>query len=912
VYSRKTMTFVSPLSPATTPAHLPAEKEGSRCVDLDSLLSMEIQRPARYLGKEFGAARKPWESATVRWILSYPEMYEVGASNLGHIILYNILNAQLDQLCDRVYLPGSDLIDRLRTRGIPLFGVESRRPMRDFHIVGFSLAYELGGTNVLEMLDLAGIPLTWADRQEMPLAECPLIFAGGPTASSNPEPFAEFFDFFALGDGEDILPEIGQVLAENLDRPRREVLLALAQVPGVYVPQFYEGMPPQPVVKGVPERILRRVAMPRPEYSIGLVPYVETVHDRLTMEVRRGCTRGCRFCQPGMLTRPARDVDPDQLVNAIAEGIKQTGYDEFSLSSLSCSDYLSLPSVGAQLQERLGSQQIALSLPSQRVDRFDDQLAEIMGGSRRPSLTFAPEAGTQRLRDIINKGLTDADLVRGITTAARQGWKKVKLYFMIGLPGETDGDVIGIAHTMELLKRSCAELGRHRMQFTLTISNFTPKPHTPFQWFRVDYDDIVRKQNLLKQHLRPLRGVKANYTDVRFSILEDLVGKGDRRLSAMIRAAWETGAGMDSWWENIDAAYTAWVQAYAATGEQPSDATGLPIHTFDLEDPLPWDHLDTGILKSWLKKDYQKALEAMTVPDCSFEGCSACGICGSEFGHNIVLPPAPLPERRTAKWDPKSEPIPAAQRFRLVYGKLGDLRWLGHLDLMRLWDRACRRAGLPIAFTGGFHPTPKIAAANALPMGYASHGEVLDIELTAVEIFGTVIRLTPEDIQRKLSSQLPDEIVIERVEEIPLNAPSGTQALIAAEYALTIQAVGPAAEKGSLDWDSWVKRIHDAEAIWLERTTKSGRTLQFEARSLLYHIACIQVRDPQVGNLGEAVITYRGCCRNDGTFLAPRYVVEMLQQQAPEGIHLDLKRAKRLRLLLDEVRPVPEEVSALI
>ncbi|MFQ3585602.1 MAG: B12-binding domain-containing radical SAM protein, partial [Cyanobacteriota bacterium] len=314
-------------------------------IDLDQLLTPEIQRPARYLGKEFGAAHRPWDSAQVRWVLSYPELYEVGASNLGHLILYNILNAQSDQLCDRAYLPGPDLSARMRQLGIPLFAVESRRPLREFHLIGFSLAYELGGTNILEMLDLAGIPLHWSERQSLKIQECPLIFAGGPTVTSNPEPFADFFDFFVFGDGEEVLPEIGAVLAQSLDKPRQEVLLELAQVPGVYVPQFYAGIPPKPVVAGVPTRIRRRVAVPQPEYSVGLVPFVETVHDRLVMEVRRGCTRGCRFCQPGMLTRPARDVDPEQLVEAVVQGLQKTGYNEFSLSSLSCSDYLSLPAV---------------------------------------------------------------------------------------------------------------------------------------------------------------------------------------------------------------------------------------------------------------------------------------------------------------------------------------------------------------------------------------------------------------------------------------------------------------------------------------------------------------------------------------------------------------------------------------
>ncbi|MCJ2542687.1 TIGR03960 family B12-binding radical SAM protein [Thermostichus vulcanus] len=864
-------------------------------IDLDQLLTPEIQRPARYLGKEFGAAHRPWDSAQVRWVLSYPELYEVGASNLGHLILYNILNAQSDQLCDRAYLPGPDLSARMRQLGIPLFAVESRRPLREFHLIGFSLAYELGGTNILEMLDLAGIPLHWTERQSLRVQDCPLIFAGGPTATSNPEPFADFFDFFVFGDGEEVLPEIGAVLAQSLDKPRQEVLLDLAQVPGVYVPQFYSGIPPKPMVTGVPTRIRRRVAMPQPEYSVGLVPFVETVHDRLVMEVRRGCTRGCRFCQPGMLTRPARDVDPEQLVEAVVQGLQKTGYNEFSLSSLSCSDYLSLPAVGAELHNRLLNEHIALSLPSQRVDRFDTQIAAIMKGSRRSGLTFAPEAGTQRLRDIINKGLTDADLIRGIRTAAQEGWDKIKLYFMIGLPGETDADVIGIARTVQMLQRECAAVSRQRVNFTLTISNFTPKPHTPFQWHRVDYADIQRKQALLKQELRPLRGVKAHFTDIRFSILEDLIGKGDRSLGRMIERAWRSGAGMDAWWENIDAAYAAWVRAYrgeetAAAAEPDLPNAHLPIHEFDLEDPLPWDHVDTGIDKKWLQKDYRRALEAMTVEDCSFEGCSACGICGPGFGHNIVLPPAPIPplqSKPTPTNDPL-EPEQAAQRFRITYGKTGDLRWLGHLDLMRLWERACRRAGLPLAFSGGYHPMPRLSNANALPIGQVGSGEILDVELLPRYLFGERLPFTPEELQARLREQLPAEIPIQAIREIDRRDPSATEAVYAAEYQLTVRAEG-----ADPDWSAWVNRILDASEIWIEKRSKSGKPYPLNARALLYHLEF-----QGQASAGSACLFYRGSCRNDGAYLRPAHLVQMAQHL---GLPTwELVAVERLRLLLQD------------
>ena len=880
------------------------------------LITTKVARPARYLGNELGAIHKPWNSAAVRWALTYPEVYEVGAANLGHIILYSILNVQPRQLCDRAYLPAPDLAKQLRHSQTPLFAVESRRSLTDFDILGFSLSYELGATNILEMLDLAGIPLTWQERAyagawNVEQGSWPLIFAGGQTATSNPEPYAEFFDFIALGDGEELLPEIGLVLEEGkaAGLSREELLLDLAQVPGVYVPQFYDMAADgsvHPNRPGPPERILRRVADPLPAYSIGLVPYVQTVHDRLTIEIRRGCTRGCRFCQPGMLTRPARDVEPRKVVDAIEQGMRATGYNEFSLLSLSCSDYLALPTIGVEIKNRLKNQNISLSLPSQRVDRFDQNIAQIVGGARRTGLTFAPEAGTQRMRDIINKGLTNEELLRGIKTAYEQGWDKVKLYFMIGLPGETDVDVLGIVETVRWLRQACHLKGRKPLGFNLTISNFTPKPHTPFQWHSVSTAEFERKQALLRQAFRPLRGVKVNFTDVRISAMEDFVGRGDRRLSSVLRHAWRLGAGMDTWWENLDQAFAAWKQAIAAAGltwkyrqvakgEWNVMETHNPEHSTELDAPLPWDHLDTGIDKGWLQADLHRALAAATVPDCSFEGCSHCGVCGPDFGHNVIAPPPPIPQFE-GHFKPNQNRL---QRLRVWLGKQGEMALVSHLDLIRLFDRAVRRAALPIAFTGGYHPGPRISPANALSLGATSSGEIVDFELTEP--------LPPTTFQEKLQAQLPDEIPIYHVEAVPVASPSATRQLEKAEYFITV-ASSSAEIPSPQQWRTWVQALKTAETIWQEQTTKSGKIKQINLRDRLFDLE--RVEDIAIYSLppqslpssviSPAILRYVGSCRNDGVLLRPDQVVYMLEQTAQRALRLLHIHRSRL-ILADEI-----------
>jgi radical SAM-linked protein len=630
-----------------------------------------------------------------------------------------------------------------------------------------------------------------------------------------------------------------------------------------------------------------------------------------------------------MLTRPARDVEPEKVVDAIEQGMRATGYNEFSLLSLSCSDYLALPAVGMEIKNRLKDENISLTLPSQRVDRFDENIANILGGTRQAGLTFAPEAGTQRMRDIVNKGLTNEELLRGVKTAFDQGWDKIKLYFMIGLPGETDVDVLGIAETVRWLHQECRAEGRRRLNFNLTISNFTPKPHTPFQWHSVSTAEFERKQALLRNEFRRMKGVKANFTDVRISAMEDFIGRGDRRLSSVVRRAWELGAGMDAWFDSLERAFAAWEEAIAESdltwkyrqvengewnvmereGEQgwrfsedrgagesnkftPSPSPPLtPLQGHPLtgspsvNKPLPWDHIDTGIDKSWLITDLQHALEAATVPDCSFDGCSHCGVCGTDFGHNVVIKPLPIPEF-VGHFTPNQDKV---QRLRVWFGKLGDMALVSHLDLVRLYDRAVRRASLPITYTGGYHPSPRIMIANALPLGATSDGEIVDFELTQ--------QMEVEEFKERLASQLPLDIPVYRVEEVDLKAPAATRLLEQAEYLITVAVLDGASAQ---QWHDWVEQVKASEAIWYEQTTKSGKKKQVNLRDRLFEL---EVKESQQRTEEQrdsrVVLRYVGSCRNDGTLLRPEHVVDMLEQVTQQEFQLLHSHRQQLILALE-------------
>ena len=845
------------------------------------LVNAGISRPGRYLGNELGVEPRDWDAATIRWALTYPEVYEVGASNLGHIILYSILNAQPRQLCDRAYLPAPDLAERLRSTGSPLFAVESRRPLNSFDILGFSLSYELSATNVLEMLDLIGLPLYARDRGDAPLGSPgarPLIFAGGQTATSNPEPYAPFFDFIALGDGEELLPEIGLVLEEGkaAGLPRSALLRDLAEVPGVYVPALGH------------RRVVRRVATPMPHYAMGLVPHVETVHDRLTVEIRRGCTRGCRFCQPGMLTRPARDVDPEEVVEAVETGMVRTGYSDFSLLSLSCSDYLALPAVGVELRNRLQDHNVSLSLPSQRIDRFDNNIAHILGGTRQGGLTFAPEAGTQRMRDIVNKGLTDQELSAGIETAMRNGWRKVKLYFMIGLPGETDADVHGIADTVERLRFEMRDIGR--LELNLTISNFTPKPHTPFQWHSVSTAEFKRRQGILRQRFAGMRFLKVNYTDVRLSAMEDFIGRGDQRLAPVIEAAWRSGAGMDAWFDNIERTHGAWCEAIEAAGlggryRELELGSWAELQALTPEqrrqrcaEPLPWDHIDSGVSKQWLQEDLERALEAVVVPDCSFDGCSHCGVCGEGLGHNVVVPPPPIPSIDP----PRKPPSEQVGRLRVRFAKTGEMALLSHLDLVRMLERALRRSQLPVSFTGGFHPLPRLQLALALPLGAEADSDWLDLSFTEV--------VQPEQLMDRLAPLLPEGFALLEAHGVPVKSPALSQMLQSAHWRLCLQPSGADPLPAERRCQEALGELLGAEALPLEELDRQGRRRRRDLRPLLLDLHWHHW-SPQRLELGLETLV-----QANGRSLKPDQLRQLLAQRL--GCELQQTQLRRVALKL--------------
>jgi radical SAM family uncharacterized protein len=608
-----------------------------------------VEKPARYIGLELGAQSPEHGPRVVSWLLTYPDTYEIGLPNQGLQILYEILNERPDAAAERSYSPWTDLESVMRRERIPLFSVDTHRPAQAFDVLAFNLSAELTYTNLLNCVDLAGVPVRAADRRP----EHPLVAAGGH-CTYNPEPLADFLDFVVLGDGEEAVSEITEVLREwkasgRTEGSRQAVLRELARIEGVYVPSLYEVDYEGPFIReirprfsDVPERVEKRTIADLGEWPYPrnqLVPLTEVVHDRLNVEVFRGCTRGCRFCQAGMITRPVRERPADQVRTMVADGLRRTGYDEVALTSLSTADFSGIEGVVRDIVDDPGScGQVSVSLPSLRVDAFTVGIAGEIQKARRTGLTFAPEAGTWRMRQIINKLIREEDLYSAVTSAFSSGWRRVKLYFLTGLPSETDEDTLGIAE----LARNCVEIGRAHTRgasVKASVGGFVPKPFTPFQWFGQNtVDELGRKIGLLRDATRRTKSLQLTWHDPKASLVEGLASRGDRRLGPVIEQVWRQGGTFQEWSEHFD--LELWQKAMADAG---LDLDWYVYRHRTEDEILPWDHISAGLHKDFLWQDWQDALAEVGLPDCRWTPCYDCGACtgyGIEHVVASATPPA--------------------------------------------------------------------------------------------------------------------------------------------------------------------------------------------------------------------------------------------------------------------------------
>jgi len=741
-----------------------------------------VQKPGRYLGLERNRALKDWDSAAVRILLAFPDEYGIGMSHQGTRILYHLANARTDALAERTFAPWPDMAEAMRTAGIPLYSLESYHPAASFDVVGITLQTELNYVNVPYLLDLAGIPRFARDRDQTH----PLVVGGGP-CMANPEPVAEFFDALAIGDGEVLLRALIEAVksAKAAALRRRETLRSVARIPGMYVPQFYAWTPAAtPAYGGTFEPLDDAAALPVTRVFVEkldpgdvpadpMVPAVEVVQDRLGMEVVRGCTQGCRFCQAGYWYRPVREHDPETVLKTMEAHVDATGYEEVGLLSLSTADYSQIEPLAFHLAERLAPRRVGVSLPSLRAESFSVAVADAVSRVRKSGFTFAPETGSDRLRRVINKTFTNADMVAAAEVAFSRGWNLIKVYAMIGLPTETDEDLEELARLAEGILEAARRVGNRKAEVKVSVGPFVPKSWTPFQWEPfVPAEELARRIGLLRGRFRRIRHSKLTWNEPAESRLEAVLSRGDRRLGAVIARAHDLGAVFDGWGEWLRLG--AWEQALAEAGVDVEGELGAR----ELTATLPWDVIDAGVRKGFLKAERRRASMEASTPDCRWGDCLRCGIPGDGLDTQLALPTLPVvgeeaPELARARnaayrMRPLPRVLPArpplvqperVARYRFTFQKLDDARWLSHRNVMDLLERALRAAAIPVRYTEGYNPHIRLSMGPALSLGYEALAEHFDVEChgpVEVGMLSSANRVLPEGLQLTGCHPLPE------------------------------------------------------------------------------------------------------------------------------------------------------------
>jgi radical SAM family uncharacterized protein/radical SAM-linked protein len=819
--------------------------------NFDELL-LGAEKPSRYIGAEVNAVHK--DNAEVRFLLAFPDTYEVGMSHLGLQILYSILNEIPYVATERCFAPWPDREKQLREGKIPLTSLESQMRLADFDIIGFSLQYELSYTNVLNMLDLAGIPLARTERKD----GHPLIIAGGPCCF-NPAPLADFIDAFVIGEGEEVVGEIAAAIRDGRKKSlsRNNLIEQLAKIPGIYAP----------AVHGKNKIIKKRTVSDLNLWQHPLkpvVPLMQTIHDRIILEIARGCTRGCRFCQAGMLWRPYRERNTSLLMEMAEKTLQATGHEEISLLSLSSGDYSCLEPLVINLMNKYHSRRVAVALPSLRVESLTGTLMEEIKRTRKTSFTLAPEAGTDKMRLIINKGNTSEDLLSTVDKIFAAGWKSIKLYFMLGLPHEEQADMEGIVN----LSYEALRAAKNRGQITISLSTFVPKPHTPFQWHRqISMEETHAQQDFLRQRIKN-RNINVKWHDAKMSFLEGIFSRGDESIGTLLETAFRKGCRFDGWSDLLR--FDLWQEAIAQTGINPEDF----MREREINETLPWDNIDCGVSREFLLEEKQKSTDQAATADCRFDDCQNCGVCDFSTTENIF---AKKEEIKTVLSAPPISDAAAIseKKYRLTFSKLDRAGFLSHLELSSALVRALRRSSIALAYSVGYHPHPKISFATATSVGMESRQEYMDI--TAQEYLSDLNLLKGE-----INSALPEGIEILEISKLSAEEKAIAQMLKGFEYELYLPAAIDSSRLKSMEEN--IKNFLEASTFNIQKLSK-GKTVTKDIRPFLQSLTV---------NSTSKIIKFTVSYVQEGSARPTDIIAHVLKSDTDESQKIRVVRTKSL------------------